>query len=282
MPYLEIKDSQFGYLDIDQMTDKGADLAQKYSSAEPFPHIVIDDFISPEILEKCLAEFPNEVDPESVTFNRAQERNKTGFHPDYMSPSIKSLFYSFNSRPFIKFLENLTGINGLIPDPYFLGGGFHEIKQGGHLSVHADFNHHPQLDLERRVNVLIYLNKNWDEKYGGQIELWDKKMENCVVSKTPDFNRCVIFNTDSDSYHGNPNPIAHPENISRRSIALYYYTATWDNQRRERTTQFKARRKTDDETDWDVKINEFLADVMPPILFRLYSRVKHRLGRIGR
>lgn len=282
MSYLEIKDSEYGYLDIDQMAEKGSELREQYLSASPFPHIVIDDFISPNVLEKCLEEFPQAPDPESITFDRDQERFKTGFHPDYMSPSVRSLFYSFNSRPFLKFLENLTGIKGLIPDPYYLGGGFHEIKQGGHLSVHADFNHHTRLDLERRINVLIYLNRDWSEDYGGQIELWDRKMKNRVVSKTPDFNRCVIFNTDSDSYHGNPNPINHPENKSRRSIALYYYTATWDNQRREHTTQFKARPKTGDAIDWSVKINEFLADILPPVIFRLYTRIKYRLKRHGR
>lgn len=279
MAYLEIKEKQFGYFYVEQMNEKGLELAQKYSDAEPFPHIVIDNFMSEDILEKCLEEFPNEADPESITFNRDQERHKTGFNPDYMSPPVRSLFYSLNSRPFLKFLENLTGIKGLIPDPHFVGGGFHEIKQGGHLSVHADFNHHSKLDLERRINVLIYLNKDWSDDYGGQIELWDRKMMNCVVSKTPEFNRCVIFNTDSDSYHGNPNPISHPDNIPRRSIALYYYTATWDNQRRAHTTQFKARPDSSDKVDWRIKTDEFLADIFPPILFRLYKKIQGRISR---
>ncbi len=280
MPYLEIKDNQFSHIDIDQMKDKGIELASRYAEAQPFPHIVIDDFISPDVLDKCLDEFPREADPQSVTFDRDQERFKTGFHPDYMSPQIRSLFYSLNSRPFLMFLENLTGINGLVADPYFLGGGFHEIKQGGHLSVHADFNHHKPLNLERRINVLIYLNKDWSDDFGGQIELWDKNMTGAVVSKTPEFNRCVIFNTDSDSYHGNPNPISHPENIARRSIALYYYTATWDNQRREHTTQFKTRPGSKDSIDWNVKVNEILADILPPILFRFYTRLKNKISRL--
>ncbi len=278
MPYLKIENTEFGFFDIEDIREKGKELSENYNGAAPFPHIVIDDFISPEILEKCLSEFPGENDPESITFDRAQERFKTGFNPDYMSPALRSLFYSLNSRPFLMFLENLTGIEGLIPDPYFLGAGFHRLEQGGHLSVHADFNHHKKLNLERRINVLIYLNKDWSDDYGGQIELWDQSMENCVVSRVPEYNRCVIFNTTSDSYHGNPQKINHPDNIPRRSIALYYYTATWDQTRRDHTTQFKARPKTGDSVDWNVKISELADDLLPPILVRNYRRIKRKIG----
>ncbi len=278
MAYFEIGKKSFGLFDIEKIKNKGLELSEKYKAAKPFPHIIIDDFISPEILEKCIEEFPEEADPDSLTFDREQERFKTGFNPDYLSPVLRSLFYSFNSRPFLTFLENVTGIKGLIPDPHFAGGGFHRINQGGHLSVHADFNHHVKLDLERRINVLIYLNKNWSEEYGGQIELWDEDMNDCVVSATPDFNRCVIFNTTSSSYHGNPQPVNHPKEVPRRSIALYYYTATWDGSRREHTTQFRARPSSADKVDWNIIFKELGDDFLPPILVRTYRRIKRKLG----
>lgn len=125
-----------------------------------------------------------------MSFDRPQERLKSSFNPDYLESPLRSLFYSFNSKPFIRFLENLTGIKGLIPEPYFMGAGFHEIKNGGHLSVHADFNHHKPMDLERRINVLIYLDKDWKEEYGGQLELWDDDMKSCQQSVVSLFNRC--------------------------------------------------------------------------------------------
>ena len=153
----------------------------------------------------------------------------------------RALFYSFNSRPFIRVLENITGIEGLIPDPYFLGGGFHEVAQGGHLSIHADFNHHRPLNLERRINVLIYLNKAWDEALRRPAGAMGSRHEDRVRSFTPEFNRCVIFSTDDTSYHGNPNPVDHPAGVSRRSIALYYYSATWSALRRAHATDFRAR-----------------------------------------
>lgn len=280
MSYFDIKDKEHYFLDLDDTSTKGNELSEKYRSAHPFPHIVIDDFLSPEVLENCVDFFPEDNDPESVTFDREQERFKTGFNPDYLPTNLRSLFYSLNSRPFLTFLENLTGISGLIADPYFVGGGFHRISQGGHLSVHADFNHHEQLNLERRINVLIYLNKNWTDEYGGQIELWDEDMNNCIVSKNPEFNRCVIFNTTSNSYHGNPQPINHPENISRRSIALYYYTATWNGLKREHTTQFKARPKSKDTVDWDVKLKELGDDIFPPVIVRNYRRIKRKISSV--
>lgn len=144
--------------------------------------------------------------------------------------------------------------------------------------MHADFNYHKKLNLERRINILIYLNKDWKAEYGGQLELWDNDMKNCIVSTVPEFNRCVIFNTTSESMHGNPQPVNHPESMPRRSIALYYYTATWDGTRRQHTTQFHTRPDSEDKTDWRVRRNEIITDLLPPILSRIALRVSRKLG----
>lgn len=256
--------------------DKGSEFAQRYNAASPFPHVVIDDFLPPALLEQCLALFPG-LDAAVDQFDREQERFKAQFNPDELAPALRNMFYAFNSRPFIRVLENITGIKGLIPDPYFSGGGLHEIRQGGHLSVHADFNHHKPLNLERRINVLVYLNKDWREEYGGQLELWHEGMTSRAVSLLPSFNRCVIFNTTSESYHGNPQPINHPDRVPRRSIALYYYTATWDGSRRAHTTQFVARPGSADRPDWQVRVRELSEDLMPPIIMRSIKRVKRRV-----
>ena len=146
----------------------------------------------------------------SAAYNRSQENLKFEFKPERLSPPLRSLFYSFNSIPFVGFIENLTGIKGLIPDPYFAGAGFHQVNQGGHLDIHTDFNFHSAMGLERRINVLIYLNKDWREEYGGCFEIWDQKMSRCCRRIVPAFNTCVIFNTSSISFHGNPVPVNHP------------------------------------------------------------------------
>ncbi len=274
MAYLAEMDPETGFLDPDAVRGKGRDMAEAYNAAAPFPHAVIDDFLPAELLELCLAEFPTALGSGGVDYDRDQERLKSQFNPDNLSLKTRTIFYAFNSKPFIHVLENITGIKGLIPDPYFLGAGFHNIATGGHLSVHADFNHHKPMNLERRINVLIYLNKDWSDEYGGQLELWDDTMQNKVQSVVPMFNRCVIFNTTSNSYHGNPQPVAHPRNISRKSIALYYYTSTWSAAKREHTTQFKARPGQADKPDLQVKLKELMVDITPPIIRRSLTKLK--------
>jgi Rps23 Pro-64 3,4-dihydroxylase Tpa1-like proline 4-hydroxylase len=265
-------DPETGYIDPEAVRSKGRELAEAYGAAQPFPYAVIDDFLPTSILEMCLNEFPDKLNSDDVRYDRDQERLKSQFNPDSLSKNARTLFYSFNSKPFIHVLENITGIKGLIPDPYFLGAGFHNIAEGGHLSVHADFNHHKPMDLERRINVLIYLNKDWSNDYGGQLELWDESMKNKEQSIVPIFNRCVIFNTTSNSYHGNPNPVQHPMHISRKSIALYYYTSTWSAMKREHTTQFRPRRGEADKVDIRVGLSELLVDLTPPIVRRNLSK----------
>jgi Rps23 Pro-64 3,4-dihydroxylase Tpa1-like proline 4-hydroxylase len=223
---------------------------------------------------------PTHLGQEGVAYARAQECRKYQYMPDSLTPAIRAMFYAFNSRPFIRILENITGIKGLIPDPYFVGAGLHEIKQGGHLSIHADFNHHKPLNLERRINILVYLNKGWRDEYGGQLELWDTSMRECIRSIVPLFGRCVIFNTTEESNHGNPHPINHPEGVSRKSIALYYYTSTWVPREREHTTQFRVRPDSKDRIDWKVHMQELLVDLSPPLLYRAIRRVKRQISGV--
>lgn len=268
MSYLEIVDLKHGLFDAAALKTRGLELQQQYRSADPFPHIAIDDFVPASILDQCLDQFPKRPDPESRSFDRDQERYKTSFNPDYLTPDVRSFFYSLNSRPFIQFLENLSGVKGLIPDPYFMGGGFHETRTGGHLDVHADFNLHKPMHLERRLNVLIYLNRDWKLEYGGGLELWDEKMEKCVKAISPEFGRCVVFSTNDTSYHGHPAPVNHPESAPRRSIALYYYTATWDENARFKTTQFKTRPGSKDARDWKVRRDELITEFLPPAMAR--------------
>ena len=110
-------------------------------------------------------------------------------------------------------------------DPHLEGGGLHEIKSGGVLKIHTDFNRHPFLNLDRRINVLIYLNKNWLESYGGHLEFWNKDMSKCEKKISPSFNTIAIFSTTDFSNHGHPNPLNCPKEISRKSIALYYFSS---------------------------------------------------------
>jgi hypothetical protein len=261
------------------LSNAGTEYHDQYVSARPFPHIVLDDFLDDELARLCLLEFPDRPIAERE-YARKQENKKFEFKPETLSPSLRALFYSFNSLPFINFLTNLTGIAGLIPDPYFMGGGLHEVAHGGHLSIHADFNHHNLMDLERRINVLIYLNPDWKEEYGGCFEIWDRNMTQRSLRVVPLFNRCVIFNTSSTSFHGNPEPVNHPMGTSRRAIALYYYTATWDKSCREHSTQFKVRPNSTDQFDFSVRIQEIADQIMPPIAMRAFKKLQNGVRRL--
>jgi Rps23 Pro-64 3,4-dihydroxylase Tpa1-like proline 4-hydroxylase len=127
---------------------------------------------------------------------------------------------AFNSYPFINFLEELTGIPKLLPDPHFNGGGLHQILNGGKLAIHTDFNQLASLDLYRRLNVLLYLNENWKDEYNGNLELWDQTCSSCVKSVAPTFNKLVVFETNKRSFHGHPKPLNTPGSVTRKSIAL--------------------------------------------------------------
>jgi hypothetical protein len=259
------------FCDPKEVARIGASLNAQYDGGTPYPHICLDNFLNPRILHTVLKDLSEMPAPEA-SHDRAQERLKSSFNPEELPETTRNLFRFFNSRPFLLFLSNLTGIKGLIPDPMFLGGGVHEVKNGGHLDIHADFNLHKPMKVLRRINVLIYLNEGWKPEYGGQFEIWDNNMEKCLSSFVPLFNRCVVFNTTSNSFHGNPNPVNNPLQIARRSIALYYYTATWDGTQREHTTQFKVRPGTTDKVDWAIKKRELIDDFLPPIAIRAFKK----------
>jgi hypothetical protein len=261
-------------LDANECRVAGRSLAERYRTAEPFPHIVIDDFLDPDVLRRVIADFPS--NESKSYFDREQERLKYQYQPHEVSSGlVRNLFAELNSQAFLGFLEELTGIDGLISDPYFDGGGLHETKRGGHLGVHADLNVHDQLKVERRLNLLIYLNEDWQEDFGGQLELWKKDMSECAKRVSPVFGRAVIFSTALDSFHGHPDPLNCPPERSRRSIATYYYTAVEDGLAvlPKRTTNFQARPGSGDKRDWQIRRFHFVNDWVPPKLQRLAHRL---------
>ena len=264
-----------GYLHFDeaQAREAGRARADAYRNAQPFPHIAMDDFIDSDILRKIGSSFPGS---EGKTyFDRDQERLKFQYKPhESDSALVRNLLNELNSQAFLGFLEEMTGISGLIADPYFEGGGLHEIKRGGHLGVHADFNIHGGMKVERRLNLLIYLNENWDPSFGGELELWDKAMTAKERGIAPLLGRAVVFSTTLDSYHGHPDPLACPPDRSRRSIATYYYTAFEANAAIPvRTTNFRVRPASGDKRDWSIAAQHWINDWVPPRLQRIAHRI---------
>jgi|SRR5947209_1457863 len=218
-----IQSTQF-HFDREQLAALAQSRREAYAAAKPFPHGVIDDLLPEVVLDSVLAEFPKPQQAEWFAFDSPLERKLATKDDSAMGDATRHLLAELNSAPFIDFLQQLTGIDGLVPDPHFVGGGLHQIERGGHLKVHADFNQHPGTGLERRLNVLVYLNRDWKDEYGGALELWSRDMSTCEARILPYFNRCVVFSTTDTSFHGHPEPLTCPDGETRKSIALYYYT----------------------------------------------------------
>ena len=214
------------FLPVERMHAGLEDWTARYRTAEPFPHIVIDDLFDRDILDCIEAEFPAPASQsEWQPFRHPNEWYKNATKSDRQIPFFTRQFlYALNSRGFLAWLEELTGIQPLIPDTEFVGGGLHSVLPGGRLEIHADFNRHLRNDLDRRINLLLYLNRDWPEEYGGHLELWDRDMTHARQRILPVFGRMVIFGTNDFTYHGHPGPVNCPPDRFRKSIALYLYS----------------------------------------------------------
>ena len=260
---------------------------ERFVNANPFPFIIIDDFFSKEFLNEVLNQFPNLTEQKKTTnYDNKNEVKFANNQYKNFPNNIKKLFDFLNSDFFLNFLQRITNIQEkLIPDFELNGGGLHEIKKGGLLKIHSDFNKHPNLDLDRRLNVLIYLNKDWKEEYGGHLEFWDKEMTSCREKVLPIFNKMVIFSTTDNSNHGHPDPLNCPDNMSRKSIATYYYTKgrpinEIDKMFSKNTTYFKDRLGQNNETDQNSgTLKRFLRSLN---IYQNIKKFEKKLFRTGR
>ena len=258
------------YLNKKFSNDEFLNLSKVYKSNEPYPHIVIDNFLDEKKLNSVTKKIDQiEIFENNKRFDPNQKRKLKSDNELEMPDEVIDIIRYFNSQTFLNSLQSLTGIKEkLLSDPYLWGGGIHRIKRGGFLKIHSDTNFHPDFNLDRRLNLLLYLNKNWNDKYGGELELWDKQMKKCVKKIAPLFNRAVIFSTDDTSYHGHPDPLNCPENVVRQSLALYYYSHGRSDVKTDfgKGTYFKKRSSSFG--DLVVVFKNFFEALMPPILLK--------------
>jgi Rps23 Pro-64 3,4-dihydroxylase Tpa1-like proline 4-hydroxylase len=220
-------------------------LRQQFNSAEPFRWFTIYPFLEETFATKVVDAYPSFEDARALghMFNFVNEQRKVQVTDSSKFPSpVKQLSDFLASPQWLEDVEYITGIPRLVADEGLEGGGMHVTGAGGRLDVHVDFNFHTKKRLHRRLNILVYLNRDWEPAWGGNIELWDKEVKRCHHSFSPAINRCVVFETNDISYHG-VQPVTCPPERARLSFAAYYYTVEaperWDGKMHD--TIFRAR-----------------------------------------
>lgn len=220
-------------------------LRRRFQAATPFPFVCIDDFLDPAGADAAAAAYApfEEARKQGREFRSVNENLKVQIvDPAKFPAPVAAIADAISSRTFLEDLSFITGIQRLVWDPTFAGGGMHQTARSGWLDVHVDFNFNDALRCHRRLNILIYLNPTWDESWGGRLELWDKEVQIRHHAIAPQHNRCIVFATSDTSYHG-VTPVQCPPGVQRRSFAAYYYTreapAGWDGKNHD--TIFKAR-----------------------------------------
>lgn len=259
-------------VDLDRLDANVGEWAHSYQTAAPYPHIAIPDFLKPGVVEQLIDVFPAPSSPDwTVTHDKTghfEQKFNMVKYEKFPDP-IRNFFDIMNSRPIVEFLEQLTGIDGLVPDPHFYGGGLHMLTRGGRLGLHVDFNRHKKMQLDRRLNALLYLNPVWKPEWNGSLELWNEDVSQKVAAYPPIANQLVVFSTTEKSYHGHPDPLECPEDVRRRSLALYYYTNGRPEEEvaADHTTRFKLR--PGEKQKWSPKM--IAKQITPPVLWEMLA-----------
>ena len=202
---------------------------EAFQQARPFKHVVIDQFFDPAFAQQLLAEFPSFNSGSSTNEAGRKEGKAVNTDINSISPAYRTLYEVISGREFLDFVSRLSGISELLIDPLMFGGGTHENLHGQELDPHVDFNYDQSVQLHRRLNLIVYLNPQWQSEWGGALEIHSNPrtpFENRITSYDPLFNRCVMFETNEYSWHGFPR-IDLPEDrrhLSRKSISIYLYT----------------------------------------------------------
>jgi Rps23 Pro-64 3,4-dihydroxylase Tpa1-like proline 4-hydroxylase len=215
--------------DRPQLVARAREARDRYRDARPYPHAVLDGFLGALLAEELATSFPRPEHPgwirrdheeQAGRLGQLQRSNFTG-----VDPRLRHLLAELNGMVFLDFLEALTGIKGLIPDPHFHGAGLSLTLPGGHLALHADFNRDHTRHLTRKVTILYYLGRDWSPEWGGALELWDEALMQCEASYLPVLDRLIVMAHGDTYWHGHPAPLACPADRFRASVTAYYYVA---------------------------------------------------------
>ena len=271
MPQLAFAEKEIDLFPYSKWSPELPALALRYQNNDPVPHLLLTDFLNPQVAQAVAEEFPAP-DTDAWIQYKHQNENKQGMTKrELFPPHLGEVADALNSPEFVAWLSQLTGIPDLLADPGLEGGGLHQSGPGGFLNVHTDFSHHHyHTNWRRRINLILYLNPGWREDWGGSIELWEPTMQHCVAKYSPLLNHALIFNTDHRSFHGFPEPLTCPEGSSRKSLAFYYYTVEHEAKFTPHSTDYRGRPNDGVGKKALIWLDKKAVD--------LYSRAKARFG----
>ena len=202
-------------------------LQTEFRNAQPFSHCVVDNFFDDETALMLSSEFPDYNDNVWSVYDNPIENKRASSNWNLFPKTTYQFFSLVNNSEFVEKIKKITGINDLVADCGLHGGGWHMHGRNGKLNLHKDYSIHPKLEMERRINIIIYMTPIWEESWGGGLELWSNDEEKnlpkeCIKKIDNKFNRAVIFDTTQNSWHGLPDPINCPDGMYRKSLAIYY------------------------------------------------------------
>jgi len=254
------------------LQERTSSLSEQYRNAKPFPHVVIDDAFSPQILHSLIQEISAMSADEWVSVDKdTRERTLRMHTPWIMGPAGTDFLKMIHSAAFLQLLGRITGISHLLPDPYLLGGGYALMQAGDYFHVHADRSSAYDTGLMRRLAMIVFLNEFWLPQFGGELELWNDKATRCEASFEPVFNRAVIFEVKFPNYHGVPRKICCPDGMKRKSMQIYFHTVAPEGSIKAHTTVFAPRTHGTNR----IGVRGMIKEIAPPFLVKWMRRRKH-------
>jgi len=214
-------------------------LNNEFIDNKPYSYVIIDNFFKDDIANNITSNFPK-VDNNWHKYNNPIEYKFALDNLKNMPPNISDIFNLLSTNNFIDIIKKITNIQTLEYDPYLHGAGLHSHPNNGRLHIHLDYEKHPISGKERRLNLIYFTNNDWKEEYNGDLQIWEKNMSSCAKKIYPKFNRAIIFQTNDISWHGLPEKIVCPENISRQTLA-YYWVSDLETKKKESMYRLKAK-----------------------------------------
>lgn len=229
-------------------------LRSKFETAQPFNHVVIDNFFTDEVARNIFKDMPGYDADLDAKYDNAIEKKRTVQNWTKFSKNIYTAMTELVSQEFTKHLRYMTNEPELVADFGLHGGGIHLHQSGDYLNVHLDYDVHPKLDMKRKLNIIVYLNPNWKEEWGGNLGMWSHDNETgqpkeLIKSVAPMFNRALVFDTTQNSWHGVTEGITAPEGEYRKSLALYYLIPTTDLDNKRQKALFVPRQEQKGDKD---------------------------------